>query len=34
MIEDAGHYPHVDVPEKFLPLVLDFLAEIGGRNGA
>jgi pimeloyl-ACP methyl ester carboxylesterase len=34
MIEDAGHYPHVDVPEKFLPPVLDFLAEIGGRNGA
>jgi pimeloyl-ACP methyl ester carboxylesterase len=34
LIEDAGHYPHVEMPETALPLILSFLAERHGlREG-
>lgn len=34
MIEGAGHYPHAEMPEKFMPVVQKFLSEVTEQNGA
>lgn len=34
MIEDAGHYPHAEYPERTVPAVIDFVREVAGRPGA
>jgi pimeloyl-ACP methyl ester carboxylesterase len=35
MIEGAGHYPHVEMPESATPAILDFLAaETGAGPGS
>ena len=31
MIEDAGHYPHAEMPEATAPVILDFLTAQAGR---
>jgi hypothetical protein len=33
MIEGAGHYPHVEMPEQTGPIILDFLRQ-PARQGA
>jgi len=30
IVEGAGHYPHLEMPERVVPALLDFLARIGG----
>ncbi len=34
MIEGAGHYPQAEMPEKFVPVALDFLAQHQGQPQA
>lgn len=34
MIEDAGHYPHAEYPERTVPAVIDFAREVAGWPGA
>ena len=28
LVEDAGHYPQTEMPEKVIPGLLDFLAQV------
>lgn len=34
MIEGAGHYPHAEMPEQVVPVLIDFLSKVRGQNGA
>ena len=31
VIEGAGHFPWKDVPERYFPLIEDFVEDVGGR---
>jgi pimeloyl-ACP methyl ester carboxylesterase len=34
LVEDAGHYPQTEMPDKVTPAVLDFLARVGEAAGS
>lgn len=34
MIDEAGHYPHAEFPERTVPVVVDFVRDVTGQRGA
>jgi hypothetical protein len=34
LVESAGHYPHAEMPEKVMPVIVAFLAKVDALTAA
>jgi pimeloyl-ACP methyl ester carboxylesterase len=34
LVEDAGHYPHAEFPERTTPIIVAFAREVAGQPDA